>query len=114
MKYLAFNSAGYDSRGFNMADSSTVGRLAGAVSRIMELTARIRIFGHFFSAGGKLIMYHGWSDPAMSPLATVKYYSSVAKQLHCRSPRCRHMRGCSWFPVCIIVAAVPVPTYSIR
>src|SRR5262249_11047127 len=31
--------------------------------------------------GGKLIMYHGWSDPALTPLETVKYYREVVKTM---------------------------------
>lgn len=31
--------------------------------------------------GGKLILYHGWSDPALPPQATVNYYQSVAAKL---------------------------------
>ncbi len=32
----------------------------------------------FESRGGKLILYHGWNDPAISPLNTISYYKSVA------------------------------------
>jgi len=33
---------------------------------------------HAFAArGGKLILYHGWNDPAISPLNTIAYYNSV-------------------------------------
>ena len=32
----------------------------------------------FRDRGGKLIMYHGWSDPAVSALETVRYFQSVA------------------------------------
>ena len=32
----------------------------------------------FFAHDGKLLMYHGWSDPNVSPLNTIKYYKSVA------------------------------------
>lgn len=28
----------------------------------------------FFQRGGKLILYHGWNDPALSPWATVDYF----------------------------------------
>jgi feruloyl esterase len=35
----------------------------------------------FFANGGKLIMYHGWSDPALTPFVSVDYYSAVAKTL---------------------------------
>ncbi len=31
----------------------------------------------FQARGGKLILYHGWNDPAISPLNTVTYYDSV-------------------------------------
>ncbi len=32
----------------------------------------------FKERGGKLILYHGWSDAAIPPLSSVKYYESVA------------------------------------
>ncbi len=35
----------------------------------------------FAARGGKLILYHGWSDPALPPQATVNYYQSVAAKL---------------------------------
>jgi len=31
----------------------------------------------YFAHHGKLLMYHGWSDPQVSPFATVKYYQRV-------------------------------------
>jgi feruloyl esterase len=31
----------------------------------------------FRKAGGKLLLYHGWSDPILAPLGTVNYYQSV-------------------------------------
>jgi feruloyl esterase len=31
----------------------------------------------FESRGGKLILYHGWNDAAISPLNTIDYYKSV-------------------------------------
>ena len=31
----------------------------------------------FLARGGKLILYHGWSDPAISPLSTIDYYNRV-------------------------------------
>src|SRR5260370_11524063 len=35
----------------------------------------------FHARGGKLIVYHGWNDPAISPLNSVNYYNSVIKQM---------------------------------
>ena len=31
----------------------------------------------FFRRGGKLLQYHGWSDPSISPLSSINYYNSV-------------------------------------
>ena len=33
----------------------------------------------FKNRGGKLLLYHGWSDPAISAYGTVDYYDKVAK-----------------------------------
>jgi feruloyl esterase len=35
----------------------------------------------YFAHDGKLLLYHGWSDPNVSPLNTIKYYKSVADTL---------------------------------
>jgi feruloyl esterase len=35
----------------------------------------------FKARGGKLIHYHGWSDPDITPLNSVNYYESVAKAM---------------------------------
>jgi feruloyl esterase len=35
----------------------------------------------FKDHGGKLILYHGWNDPAISALNTVNYYDSVMKKM---------------------------------
>jgi hypothetical protein len=35
----------------------------------------------FRSHGGKLIMYHGWSDPAIPTLSTINYYDSVVANM---------------------------------
>ncbi len=35
----------------------------------------------FFGRGGKLLMYHGWSDQLIAPLNTVNYYESVRKSV---------------------------------
>jgi feruloyl esterase len=35
----------------------------------------------FKDRGGKLILYHGWNDPAISPLNTIDYYSAVVAKM---------------------------------
>ena len=35
----------------------------------------------FFARGGKLLQYHGWSDPQIPPMHSVNYYESVLEKL---------------------------------
>jgi quercetin dioxygenase-like cupin family protein len=35
----------------------------------------------FHARGGKLILYHGWNDPSISPLNTIAYYENVVSWL---------------------------------
>ncbi|WP_353226472.1 tannase/feruloyl esterase family alpha/beta hydrolase [Novosphingobium sp.] len=37
--------------------------------------------GAFAGHGGKLILYHGWSDPHISPLNTIDYYERVGRKM---------------------------------
>ncbi len=37
--------------------------------------------GAFASHGGKLILYHGWSDPHISPLNTIDYYERIGARM---------------------------------
>jgi feruloyl esterase len=79
LKYFVFNNPSYDSLTFDFNGSD--------VAMLEEVVARYGGNGEdtdlspFFSNGGKLIMYHGWSDPALTPFVSVNYYSAVAKTL---------------------------------
>jgi Tannase and feruloyl esterase len=81
LKYFVFDGAGYDSLSFKTGDAAEIKLLTAAVSQNSRADGTNPNLVPFFDAGGKLILYHGWSDPAMSPLETVNYYNSVAKQL---------------------------------
>jgi hypothetical protein len=35
----------------------------------------------FAARGGKLIMFHGWADPAIPPLSTIHYYESIGTKM---------------------------------
>src|SRR3984957_12802644 len=35
----------------------------------------------FKARGGKLILYHGWADPALAPLNTINYYNNVTTKM---------------------------------
>jgi pimeloyl-ACP methyl ester carboxylesterase len=37
--------------------------------------------GRFAARGGKLIMFHGWADPAVPPLHTVRYFESIGVKM---------------------------------
>jgi feruloyl esterase len=72
LKYFFANSASYDSLTFDVntdlarfLETSTVGGSQGDNARALR---------NFQREGGKLIMYHGWSDPAVSPLESVRFY----------------------------------------
>jgi len=41
----------------------------------------------FFDRGGKLIHYHGWSDPQISPGNSTEYYGNVVKTLSGANPQ---------------------------
>ncbi|MFT4252036.1 MAG: tannase/feruloyl esterase family alpha/beta hydrolase, partial [Caulobacter sp.] len=39
----------------------------------------------FKARGGKLILFHGWSDAAITPLATIRYYDAVRAKMGVKS-----------------------------
>ena len=46
-----------------------------------DLDASSPDLGRFAAHGGKLILYHGWNDPAISPWNTVNYFKNVQQTL---------------------------------
>jgi feruloyl esterase len=74
---IVFQSAAYDYKTFNVdrdvkAADDLVGRTLNAIDP--NLSA-------FQKRGGKLILFHGWSDAALPPVATVDYFRSVSAKL---------------------------------
>jgi len=49
--------------------------------RAADLDATNPDLGPFIARGGKLILYHGWNDPAISPWNTIAYYNDVKKTI---------------------------------
>ena len=72
-KYLVFDDPAWDFRKLNFdADISLADKLDNGV-----ITATDPDLRKFFAHGGKLILYHGWSDPMISPQNTISYYKNV-------------------------------------
>lgn len=77
MANLIFQNAAYDYKAFNVdRDARTADDLAGRTLNAIDpdLSA-------FQKRGGKLILFHGWSDPALPPTATIDYYRTAATKL---------------------------------
>ncbi len=78
LKFFVFGDPGYNSLSFNinssdLAKTQMVMNRGGAEGTNSDLSS-------FQNRGGKLIIYHGWSDPAVSPLETIRYYHAVIQQ----------------------------------
>ena len=78
LKFFVFSDPNYNSLTFNitssdLAKAEAVINRGGAAGTNPDLSA-------FQAHGGKLILYHGWSDPALTPLETVRYYNNVVRR----------------------------------
>jgi feruloyl esterase len=73
-KYIVFKDEKWDPKSLNYdSDVATTDKTAtGLNAADGDLT---KFVGH----GGKLLIYHGWSDPGIPPYNAVNYYESVLK-----------------------------------
>jgi feruloyl esterase len=75
--YLIFQNANWDYRAFNpsrdvkIADETMGQRLNATDPNLKE----------FENRGGKLVLYHGWSDAALAPTGTIHYYNGVSSKM---------------------------------
>jgi feruloyl esterase len=74
LKYLGFevDDPDYDYRTFNLDTDLP----------LLDFMAQIRNptdpdLSTFKALGGKMLLYHGWADPALSALRTIQYYEDV-------------------------------------
>ena len=73
-KYAVFENNSWDYKTLNFdADMATTMQKTGNVVNALDPNLK-----PFISRGGKIIQYHGWSDPQISPRSSVEYYKSVA------------------------------------
>jgi feruloyl esterase len=73
-KYVVFKNANWDYKTLNF-DSDVA--LADQIDN-GTINSTDNSLSAFFGHGGKLLQYHGWSDPGISPLNSVNYYETVA------------------------------------
>jgi len=74
---MVFNDPTWDYRSFNAdRDSKVADEKLGPV-----LNATDPDLSRFQSRGGKLILYHGWSDAAIAPRNTIDYYQNVTAKM---------------------------------
>jgi tannase/feruloyl esterase len=70
-KYVVFSDSTWDYSRYQGNLASEMGRLANIGDADDPNISR------FMARKGKLILYHGWADPALNPLATIDYYTKV-------------------------------------
>ena len=71
-KYLVFNDPSFD---YTRYDLSTFKKDTALAATFLNATDPN--LDAFKNRGGKLLMWHGWSDPALTALASVKYFDQV-------------------------------------
>jgi feruloyl esterase len=73
LKYFVFENPGWNFRTWNYErDLPLADKKAGSIFNANDPNLE-----PFRAHGGKLILYHGWTDPGVSPLNTINYYESV-------------------------------------
>jgi feruloyl esterase len=74
---VAYGDANWDARTFNLdRDLKVVDEKVGAPVNAINPDLRA-----FKARGGKLLLYHGWNDTAISAGNTINYYSSVQSKM---------------------------------
>jgi len=72
-KYFVFSNANWDYRTWDyVKDMAYTDEKLAAMMNATDPDLK-----HFQALGGKLLLYHGWTDPSVSPLETIHYYKNV-------------------------------------
>jgi feruloyl esterase len=77
LKYMVFENPAWDFRSFNFDKDvapaqAKLGKILDAFDPDLDRLRR---------RGAKLVVYHGWNDPSISPLNSINYYERVLERL---------------------------------
>ena len=76
-KFVIFKNPNWDYRTLNFdTDMALTAKADSGVMNALDPNLKA-----FLGRGGKIIQYHGWSDPQISPLSSVRYYKTVLDTL---------------------------------
>ena len=68
----------FDDPSWNALTANTAAAVRAADTKTAQaLNSTDPDLSRFAARGGKLILYHGWNDPAISPLNTIQYYEQM-------------------------------------
>src|SRR5713226_1347392 len=80
-----FSNFVYGKADWNYKDASVDQAMKAADEKTAQmLNATEANLTAFKTRGGKLILYHGWNDPAISALNTINYYNDVVSKMGAR------------------------------
>jgi tannase/feruloyl esterase len=74
-KYLVFQNSNWDYSSYDFSNFSNTTRYASSY-----LDATSTDYSAFKKRGGKMVIYHGWNDPALSAFATINHYEAAEKK----------------------------------
>jgi feruloyl esterase len=84
MKYIVERDPAFDLRAVKIGPTGTIGQptldMFDARTRAGDAD-QPKDLARFIAAGRKLLIYHGFSDPALSPFRTILYYEDAAAAL---------------------------------
>jgi len=76
-QYMVFKDANWDYKTLNFdTDMALTHKIENGTINAQDPNLK-----PFFAHGGKLIHYHGWSDPQITPMSSVNYYKSVLETM---------------------------------
>lgn len=74
-KYFVYHDSTWDFRNADFSDFHKKSRFASSF-----LDATSTDYSTFKAMGGKMIIFHGWNDPALSALSTIQHYEEALGQ----------------------------------